>query len=175
MFHGNWANLSNVTTNTPSGSKRPEGGGLERAAMCLSPAPSSGVSSPTTIRNNVVLPDPLGPTRPIFRQDLTETRHPRRAPAYQYCLSMFEKEIILKWQLAARCLFRCGPPENCRRILARWMCKRLRVKVVAGAGVSEDFLFVGNKKPLPAYRGEGCRRRNILFSRPSLHPWVRAC
>src|SRR5580704_4596172 len=29
-------------------------------------APSSGVSSPTTIRKSVVLPDPLGPTSPTF-------------------------------------------------------------------------------------------------------------
>jgi hypothetical protein len=32
-----------------------------------------------------------------------------------YCLLMFEKEIILKEQLAARCLFQCSPA---RKLLA---------------------------------------------------------
>jgi hypothetical protein len=29
-----------------------------------------------------------------------------------YCLLMFEKEIILKEQLAARCLFQCSPARK---------------------------------------------------------------
>ena len=42
---------------------------------------------------------------------------------------MFEKEIILKEQLAARCLFQCSPAGNRQPTLTRWMHKRSRVKV----------------------------------------------
>jgi hypothetical protein len=38
----------------------------DRQLLGTETAPSSGVSSPTTIRKSVVLPDPLGPTRPTF-------------------------------------------------------------------------------------------------------------
>ena len=38
----------------------------------------------------------------------TETRHPQRANCLPYRLLMLEKEIILKKQLAARCLLQCG-------------------------------------------------------------------
>ena len=34
-------------------------------------SPSSGASSPTIMRKSVVLPDPLGPTRPTFSPGLS--------------------------------------------------------------------------------------------------------
>jgi hypothetical protein len=42
---------------------------------------------------------------------------------------MFEKEIILKEQLASPCPSSVARPENCRLTLALWMYKRSRAKV----------------------------------------------
>src|ERR1700722_2592963 len=81
-------------------------------------APSSGVSSPTTMRNSVVLPAPLGPTSPTFSPGFNWNEASTKSNCLPYCLLMFEKEIILEEQLAARCLFQCSRSvawtENCR-------------------------------------------------------------
>src|SRR5208282_2899765 len=75
-------------------------------------APSSGVSSPTTIRNSVVLPDPLGPTSPTFSPGFNWKEASTKSNCLPYCLLMFEKEIILKERLAAPCLFQCSPARK---------------------------------------------------------------
>src|SRR5271170_4328741 len=71
-------------------------------------SPSSGASSPTTIRNSVVLPDPLGPTRPTFSPGFNWKEASTKSNCLPYCLLMFEKEIILEGQLGVRCLFQCS-------------------------------------------------------------------
>ncbi len=40
---------------------------------------------------------------------------------------MFEKEIILKEQLAARCHLQCSPARNCQPTLARWIVEGVPV------------------------------------------------
>src|ERR1700721_344048 len=75
-------------------------------------APSSGVSSPTTIRKSVVLPAPLGPTSPTFSQGFNWNEASTKSNCLPYCLLIFEKEIILKEQLAAPCLFQCSLTRN---------------------------------------------------------------
>src|SRR5215469_10931431 len=75
-------------------------------------APSSGVSSPTTIRKSVVLPAPLGPTSPTFSPGFNWNEASTKSNCLPYCLLMFEKEIILKEQLAARYLFQFSPARE---------------------------------------------------------------
>src|SRR6476659_9110733 len=70
--------------------------------------PSSGVSSPTTMRKSVVLPAPLGPTSPTFSPGFNWKDASTKSNCLPYCLLMFEKEIMLKEELAARCLFQCS-------------------------------------------------------------------
>src|SRR3984957_9485593 len=77
-------------------------------------APSSGVSSPTTIRKSVVLPASLGPTSPTFSQGFNWNEASTKSNCLPYCLLMFEKEIILKEQLAAPCLFQCSLTRKLR-------------------------------------------------------------
>src|SRR5690349_12984989 len=74
--------------------------------------PSSGASSPTTIRNIVVLPAPFGPTSPTFSPGFNWNEASTNSNCLPYCLLMFEKEIILEEQLTARCLFQCSPARK---------------------------------------------------------------
>src|SRR5450631_2960765 len=55
--------------------------------------PSSGSSSPTTMRKRVVLPEPLGPTRPTFSPGLSWKEASTNTSCLPYCLLMLEKEI----------------------------------------------------------------------------------
>src|SRR5271167_2730473 len=57
-------------------------------------SPSSGTSSPTTMRNRVVLPEPLGPTRPTFSPGFSWNEASTKTSCLPYCLLMLEKEII---------------------------------------------------------------------------------
>src|SRR6185312_13101905 len=66
--------------------------------------PSSGVSSPTTMRKSVVLPAPFGPTSPTFSPGFNWKEASTKSNCLPYCLLMFEKEIILKeWDYGQRC------------------------------------------------------------------------
>src|SRR5581483_5875249 len=56
-------------------------------------SPSSGVSSPTIMRNSVVLPEPLGPTRPTFSPGLSWKDASTKRICLPYCLLIFENEI----------------------------------------------------------------------------------
>src|SRR4051812_17089440 len=56
-------------------------------------SPSSGASSPVIIRNSVVLPDPLGPTRPIFSPGLSWNEASTKRTCLPYCLLTLEREI----------------------------------------------------------------------------------
>ena len=57
-------------------------------------SPSSGDSSPTIIRNSVVLPEPFGPTRPTFSPGLSWNEASTNSTCRPYCLFMREKEIM---------------------------------------------------------------------------------
>src|SRR5215472_1789393 len=57
-------------------------------------SPSSGISSPTTMRNRVVLPAPFGPTRPTFSLGLSWNDASTKTNCLPYCLLILEKEII---------------------------------------------------------------------------------
>src|SRR3954469_24934302 len=56
-------------------------------------SPSSAVSSPTIRRNRVVLPAPLGPTRPTFSPGLSWKEASMKRTWRPYCLPRWEKEI----------------------------------------------------------------------------------
>src|SRR5579872_4606013 len=56
-------------------------------------SPSSGSSSPTIMRKSVVLPEPLGPTRPTFSPGLSWKEASTKTNCLPYCLLMLEKEI----------------------------------------------------------------------------------
>src|ERR1700683_2827155 len=62
--------------------------------------PSSGDSSPTTMRKRVVLPEPLGPTRPTFSPGFNWKDASTKTNCLPYCLLMLEKEIIRTSKLA---------------------------------------------------------------------------
>ena len=51
-------------------------------------------SSPTIIRNSVVLPEPFGPTRPTFSPGFSWNEASTKRICLPYCLLMREKEII---------------------------------------------------------------------------------
>src|SRR5258705_4195321 len=57
-------------------------------------SPSSADSSPTIIRNSVVLPAPLGPTRPTFSPGLSWKDASTKSTCRPYCLLTREKEIM---------------------------------------------------------------------------------
>src|ERR1700687_4307748 len=56
-------------------------------------SPSSGVSSPTTRRERVVLPAPFAPTRPPFSRGLSWKEASMNRTWRPYCLPRWEKEI----------------------------------------------------------------------------------
>src|SRR5271154_1421121 len=57
-------------------------------------SPSSGASSFITMRKSVVLPAPLGPTKPIFSPGFNWKEASTKINCLPYCLWIFEKEII---------------------------------------------------------------------------------
>src|SRR5512139_1724663 len=57
-------------------------------------SPSSGDSSPVIIRKMVVLPAPLGPTRPTFSPGFSWNDASTKMSCLPYCLLMFAREII---------------------------------------------------------------------------------
>src|SRR5579864_5547 len=84
------------------------------------------------MRNSVVLPDPLGPTSPTFSPAFNWNEASTKSNCLPYCLLMFEKEIILKEQLAVLCLFQCSVdrklPAN-GRILDYWRVCAIRAEL----------------------------------------------
>src|SRR5688572_32977948 len=56
-------------------------------------SPSSGASSPTIRRKSVVLPAPLGPTRPTFSPGFSWKEASMNRTCRPYCLPRREKEI----------------------------------------------------------------------------------
>src|SRR5262245_22973164 len=56
-------------------------------------SPSSGCSSPTIIRKRVVLPDPFGPTRPIFSPGFNWNDASTKRTCRPYCLPTPENAI----------------------------------------------------------------------------------
>src|SRR5579883_151774 len=57
-------------------------------------SPSSGSSSPTIMRNSVVLPDPFGPTSPTRSPGFNWNEASTKTSCLPYCLWMEEREII---------------------------------------------------------------------------------
>src|SRR6266481_1616462 len=57
-------------------------------------SPSSGTSSPTTMRKSVVFPAPLGPTRPTFSPGLSWNEASTKSTCLPYCLLILENEIM---------------------------------------------------------------------------------
>src|SRR3954447_19224565 len=57
-------------------------------------SPSSGASSPTIMRKRVVLPDPLGPTRPTFSPGLSWKEASTKRTWRPYCLLILVKETM---------------------------------------------------------------------------------
>src|SRR5512139_670245 len=71
-------------------------------------SPSSGDSSPVIIRKMVVLPAPLGPTRPTFSPGLSWNEASTNRTWRPYCLLILDREIIVRRsayhdRLDARC------------------------------------------------------------------------
>src|SRR5713226_2993637 len=65
-------------------------------------SPSSACSSPTIIRNKVVLPDPFGPTRPTLSPGLSWKDASTNRTCRPYCLLMRENAIMLETKLRAQ-------------------------------------------------------------------------
>src|SRR5690349_18401953 len=56
--------------------------------------PSSGSSSPVIIRNSVVLPAPLGPTKPTFSPRLSAADASMNRICRPFCLPILSRRII---------------------------------------------------------------------------------
>src|SRR5713226_4291202 len=112
-------------------------------------SPSSGVSSPTIIRNIVVLPEPFGPTRPTLSPGLSWKEASTKRTCRPYCLLTLENEIIgsghslacdrAGYRRSARRSRRCR--ASCR-MSVRWRpaldALRMRVNVEAVAAHEAD-------------------------------------
>jgi hypothetical protein len=59
-------------------------------------SPSSGNSSPTIMRNSVVLPAPFGPTRPTFSPGFSWNDVSTNRICLPYCLPTRENEITAR-------------------------------------------------------------------------------
>src|SRR6202521_4903515 len=80
-------------------------------------SPSSACSSPTIIRNRVVLPDPFGPTRPTFSPGLSWKDASTNRTWRPYCLLMRENAIMPggRAAAAAQTPSRPAPDEDGRK------------------------------------------------------------
>src|ERR1041384_1510140 len=93
-------------------------------------SPSSGDSSPTIIRKSVVLPAPLGPTRPTFSPGLSWKDASTKRTCRPYCLLTWEKAIMRPPPAVSRARFD-GARDGGDEIFGH---ERLRdVRVEAGA------------------------------------------
>src|ERR1700752_4658485 len=60
--------------------------------------PSSGCSSPDIMRNSVLLPAPLGPTRPIFSPFCNAAEASMKRIWWPTCLETLSRRIIAAWR-----------------------------------------------------------------------------
>src|SRR6187455_2433463 len=84
-------------------------------------SPSSGASSPTIMRKSVVLPDPLGPTRPTFSPGLSWKEASTKRICRPYCLLMRVSEIMRaasnnSWPVAHRPVYKKTRQHQLTRI-----------------------------------------------------------
>src|SRR5882724_10409249 len=81
--------------------------------------PSSGASAPVIIRNSVVLPDPLGPTRPIFSPFWSAAEASMKRIWWPFCLEILSRRIMsmrARKNVFGAALKPCrAPAEGCRR------------------------------------------------------------
>ena len=78
----------------PTSPRRPGGSSRSSASSAPTRRPRRATSSPTIIRNSVVLPAPFGPTRPTFSPGLSWKEASTKRTCRPYCLLMREKEIM---------------------------------------------------------------------------------
>src|SRR4051812_34368912 len=115
-------------------------------------SPSSGSSSPTTMRKSVVFPAPLGPTRPTFSPGLSWNDASTNTSCLPYCLLILEKEII---QFQANRIL-----GGCVRSEARGASYRAKVLEVGSTGYS----------PERERRTTGPSRTKLRPSQRRIHP-----
>src|SRR5215471_16814203 len=94
-------------------------------------SPSSALSSPTIMRNSVVLPDPFGPTRPTFSPGFSWNEASTKRTCRPYCLLTRDKEI--KPDLF--CSHRVGDRLAQLRIFGRHLAREERAH---GAVLADD-------------------------------------
>src|SRR5580658_5763039 len=89
-------------------------------------SPSSGDSSRTTMRKSVVLPAPLGPTRPTFSPGFNWKDASTKINCLPYCLLILEKEIIEtpEWGGA-----QAGNLQSTAQMRAQWLFKGVRLAI----------------------------------------------
>src|SRR6185369_3219338 len=93
--------------------------------------PSSGASSPTTMRNRVVLPEPLGPTRPTFSPGFNWKDASTKTSCRPYCLLILEKEIIGKHQASRTSQNKFDSHDRFRRRSAPVMSEEIIYEIVS--------------------------------------------
>src|SRR3954451_11155194 len=73
--------------------------------------PSSGCSSPVIMRNSVVLPDPLGPTKPTFSPRCSAAEVSMKSRWWPFCLEMLSRRIMCArgWEMSGGC---CRSPDE---------------------------------------------------------------
>src|SRR5262245_52803464 len=86
--------------------------------------PSSGCSSPDIMRNSVVLPAPLGPTRPVFSPFCSAAEASMKRIWWPTCLETLSRRIIAAWEEkgVGGLLFHGAPYWKPRRLRAATPC-----------------------------------------------------
>src|SRR5450755_1526813 len=101
--------------------------------------PSSGSSSPTTMRKRVVLPEPLGPTSPTFSPGLSWKEASTKTSCLPYCLLMLEKEInyqASRREIIAGMKFACFTIMAAPFLLGQQPCADLASFKMPGAAIT---------------------------------------
>ena len=101
--------------------------------------PSSGCSSPVIMRNSVVLPAPLGPTRPTFSPRCIAADASMKTICLPFCLPIFSRRIMLFQRENSARLLRERPLDHRGRVNA---------SVVDVAGACG---FMGSKRVAPPF------------------------
>src|SRR4051812_2195804 len=111
--------------------------------------PSSGASSPVIMRNSVVLPEPLGPTRPTFSPRCSAAEASMNRRWWPFCLEMLSRRIMGAWISEEN----CAALRPCRATGARQ-----HIGVIAGLDpaihpLRKTLARVMDTRVRPAYEG----------------------